>query len=649
MRPPIVFLFIAIIALGIASRHAGAYQHVANGGFEQGLDGWSVAPGTDASVVGLPEVAPAEGNAATRFVLGGAASIVRQRTNGALAAGTYTMTVQARTSSDARLALAVLPAGTNQQIEVANLRITPQWDEIGGTFTLIASAEVIVTLNLSGTPGALAYIDDVRLDGAAPVTLSATPLATSTSTPAAPLAEETAAPSPGASPTATATVAAVLDVIAPSLRNGGFESLDPAGLPFAWEKYGGVLSSNSAGRSGARSARLESATTATKWLHQAVTVHPKSWYAFDTWILHDDPAVASAFLRVSWYATSDASGASIDASDSTMRLDAPADGYRRLTTDAIQAPADARSARVRVMLAPVSASRASIVVDDAAWTETSAPPPTPSATPAALAPEAATPRETAAGSAARSSSRRSTSASGASARGGIVLPSATESTSIVINEVLYDADVADVPDPDAEWVELYNRGEVPIDVTGWALQDGRNIDVLAALTVPPHGFAIIAATAAFHDAHPEVAAPIVVLDGRIGNALGNDGDRLYLVDPAGRAVDAVSWGDDKAAFDPAVDDVPAGHSIERRVSGVDSDQAADFSDNERPSPGASFEAVGAKPRQQNSASTIDVLSGSGERNWDWLPWALVAASGAMCAGTLGWRTFSVVRDRVRHP
>jgi hypothetical protein len=82
---------------------------------------------------------------------------------------------------------------------------------------------------------------------------------------------------------------------------------------------------------------------------------------------------------------------------------------------------------------------------------------------------------------------------------------------------------------------------------------------------------------------------------------------------------------------------------------VDSDQAADFSDNERPSPGASFEAVGAKPRQQNSASTIDVLSGSGERNWDWLPWALVAASGAMCAGTLGWRTFSVVRDRVRHP
>lgn len=114
-------------------------------------------------------------------------------------------------------------------------------------------------------------------------------------------------------------------------------------------------------------------------------------------------------------------------------------------------------------------------------------------------------------------------------------------------------------------------------------------------------------------------------------------------------MDAVSWGADGSVLDPSVSDVPSGHSIERRSAGVDSDRAADFVDNQRPSPGASYEAAGANPKQRNGSGSVDILAGSGERDWSWLPWALVAVSGAACAATAGWRGVWFARDRLRRP
>jgi hypothetical protein len=111
-------------------------------------------------------------------------------------------------------------------------------------------------------------------------------------------------------------------------------------------------------------------------------------------------------------------------------------------------------------------------------------------------------------------------------------------------------------------------------------------------------------------------------------------------------VDAVSWGGDTSVFAPAADDVPSGHSLERRFAGVDSNRAADFVDSGRPSPGEAFEAVEGKPKPGMDGSSVEILAGSGARDWHWLSWALVAASAAACAGTVGWRAAAAVRERV---
>lgn len=652
MRPRFALPSLAVLAalsLVLLARApiAGAYQHVANGGFEQGLSGWIEVSGTTVMVVGADDTAPVEGSSSARIDLNGSDTILRYRIAGVLTTGSYTLSLATRSpSAGGAVSIMLLPDDMGQQhFDAAVGTATAEWTRIDGAVTIGQATEAAVTIRASGSAGAVVYIDDVRLNGAPPVTLMPTASATTT-LPSTVIAHGTASTGTP-TPTLTPTPSPFVDVISPALRNGGFEDLDAGGAPFAWGKYGGVLSSDARSHSGSRAARLDSATASTKWLHQTVIVQPGAWYAFDAWVLHGDAAVASAFLRVSWYTSADASGAAIDTADSTARLDVPSVEYRHLTTDAIAAPPDARSARVRVMLAPVSDAAASILVDDAAFYAVAPPPsdPTPVTTTAGVfEDETSPPSASGVERAPRSGARRASAASQA------FDPSQRSSAGkIILNEVLYDAD-SDVPDADAEWVELYNASDAPIDVGGWSLRDGASVDPLPPFVVPARAFAIVAASNAFRDAYPDVTAPVAILASRIGNALGNDGDRLYLVDAAGVAVDAVSWGNDADVLAPAVTDVPSGHSIERRIAGVDSDRATDFVDNERPSPGRAFEAVGgkSKPRIDGELS-VELLAGSGARNWDWLPWAFMAASAAACAGTVGWRVASTVRERVRQP
>ncbi len=651
MRPrftlPSIATFAALLLaalLGAPSTHA--HQHVANGGFEQGLTGWTFAPGAAIAVVGVAETAPAEGSSSAKIVLDGSGVTLRYRVADALAAGQYTLSVVARSpSAGVAVSIMLQPEGAGQaHFDVANGLATTEWTPFAGALTLDAPTEAIVTVRAEGSVGALVYIDDVRLDGAPPVTLIPTAVATTAPSPTV-AASKTITPlaavlSPTLVPTETPAPAA--EAIGPALRNGGFEALDAAGIPFAWEKYGGILSSDARSHSGLRAARLDSVTGSTKWLHQTVIVRPGAWYAFEAWVLHTDPGVASVFLRVSWYASADASGAAIAAADATERLTTPSHAYRYLTTDAIAAPPDARSARVRILLAPMSGAAASIVVDDAAFYSASAPPiePTPVTTPS-------TNRPVADASTASSERARQASVRLRAAGSRAFDPAQFGAGGIVINEILYDAD-SDVPDADAEWVELYNASDAAIDIAGWSLRDGASVDVLPQLVVSARGFAIVAASAAFRDAYPDVGAPVAILGGRIGNALGNDGDRLSLIDGTGAAVDAVSWGSDTSVFAPAADDVPSGHSLERLFAGVDSNRAADFMDNTHPSPGEAFEAIKGKPKPRIDGSSVEILSGSGARDWAWLPWALAAAAAATCAGTVGWRAVSIVRERMLH-
>ncbi|MEX2247318.1 MAG: lamin tail domain-containing protein [Dehalococcoidia bacterium] len=366
-------------------------------------------------------------------------------------------------------------------------------------------------------------------------------------------------------------------------------------------------------------------------MHQPVAIQPGDAYAFDAWILQDDPNVSSAFLRISWYASPDGTGAAVGSVDSLARLDAPAPAYRYLTTGAVAAPSEARSARVRVLLAPKSAARAAIYIDDASFGPTTAAPPPPSGLPAndAISP----------GVASRESSVLDTSRR---PRAAAVPEAPVPGVRVVINEVLYDS-IGEGSDADGEWVELYNAGDAPAQLAGWALEDNVGSKVLPGFLLGPGGFAVIAASASLL---PGIDS-VLPLSGRIGNGLGNDGDRVLLRDPSGALVDALSWGSDTSIFDPAADDVPAGHSLERRRPGVDTNAAGDFVDNESPSPGAPLPPHSSGPaRESRTGQPIDIIEAEGDSIQPFVL-GVIAASAAALVAAVGWRTFPALKSRLR--
>jgi hypothetical protein len=620
-------LLAAAIALAITAGPimpgASAHDFVSNGGFEHGTAGWHGANLTTFDSVGADVVAPVEGTRSARAVLSGHSFTIRQGSHVGAVRGTYEFRASVRTVSDqTRVAVRLLASGSVQLADIEVTRASNEWITVSTHVHLTGYDEVTVVIAGVGAPGDVVFVDDVRLGGAAPATMTAT----ATLTPL-PSATGTRTPTPTRTPTATPTVFAMTS----ALQNAGFEDVGEDGTIIGWRKYGGTLSSaTSPVRSGSRSARLESRSASTKWLYQPVSVAGETWYEFSAWVWQSDPAVASAFLRVSWYESSDASGRAIATDDSTSRLDQREAQFRWLTTGPIAAPATARSASLRIMLAPVSSAPATIFVDDA-WFERAGPPP----------PESV-PNNTVEGVSQSGSAGGTTRASRASrASAGEPLTIGSASGDIVINEVLYDS-IGEWPDADGEWVELYNRGDVAVDVAGWTLEDNRSSDVLPTLIIEPGGFGVVASTNRFFEAHADFRGPVVVLRGRIGNGLGNAGDRLYLKSPDGAVVDAISWGDDATVFDPPIPGVPAGHSIERAPAGRDTGRASDFVDNHSPTPGWGLEVGpdGAVVRDTRRG-TIDLIAAPEGRPW--LVWTLVGASVGALAVASGWRAYPLVR------
>jgi hypothetical protein len=162
---------------------------------------------------------------------------------------------------------------------------------------------------------------------------------------------------------------------------------------------------------------------------------------------------------------------------------------------------------------------------------------------------------------------------------------------IVINEVYYyvDPDHGDDgggPKSD-EWVELYNPNDFPVNLKKWALADDEKGETLTNRNVyiPAHGFAVLAKAAETwkHWSMPASAVKIEI-GGVIGD-LDNAGDKVVLKDSLGNEIDAVGWGDNQDVFNPAVDTVDEGNSIQRKPLGHDTDASLDWEEIEDPNPG----------------------------------------------------------------
>ena len=137
---------------------------------------------------------------------------------------------------------------------------------------------------------------------------------------------------------------------------------------------------------------------------------------------------------------------------------------------------------------------------------------------------------------------------------------------IVISEIMINAFVEEIGGNWGEWIEIYNKGVDPVDLTDWAIQDNFRTDVIDAAMCPggscimPAGACwLIAVTAVelqsefknyTNPNQPSVDANnTIFLGGRPGNGLANElangldkkGDRLVLQDDSGTVIDCYSW------------------------------------------------------------------------------------------------------------
>ena len=254
-----------------------------------------------------------------------------------------------------------------------------------------AKVRVVVVLK-EDIESTVIYLDDFSFSGpAAPSpTPSPSPPATETPSPgpiASPTPSPVASPSPTAVPTATevpstATPSPATPMPSAGLANAGFEEADGEGRPLGWRKYGGELRQSAVAKQEGRfAAAFTSRTTSTKWVFQTVTIEGGEAYVLSGYALKNDANVQGAYLRLSWYASPDGSGRAIDSVDSTIRLTDDSPGFRFLTTGPVLAPSEAASAKVRLMLDPLSEAGGKVYFDDISFEETVMPPPTQTAVP----------------------------------------------------------------------------------------------------------------------------------------------------------------------------------------------------------------------------------------------------------------------------
>jgi cardiolipin synthase len=132
--------------------------------------------------------------------------------------------------------------------------------------------------------------------------------------------------------------------------------------------------------------------------------------------------------------------------------------------------------------------------------------------------------------------------------------------SIIINEVMFDPFGSEV---EGEWVELFNPGAQPVDVTNWTLsdQDGGDVDfTFPELVFPVGGIALIHIcqgpnSTSFIDGKAEFFM------GKTSYLLPSTGDDVLLSNSTGATVDFMSYGQWNGAYvSPPPPDFPYTHS-----------------------------------------------------------------------------------------
>lgn len=686
---------------------ASADEVLSNGGFEDWAgdtpSGWSILNGTSHRA----DTRAVSGSAL--FVDGATEAIVRQIvTVGAGSALTVAVNASADAPTDVTVTVFALDDGfTAKGAQTSITRtiaagesFTPVTETIDLMPSWTAYAQITISARLAGPGPVAVYLDsasasEIAAAATATPTLSPTAEATPTTDGSEPTTTQTAStpkPGPTSTPTRAATTpptptptrkATAARTPTPTPRpqqtptptnpdaamtglvlNGDFEALDN-GKPAYWAKYGGEMGATGAAYGGKWAATLSSTTSSTKWLNQVVQVQSGKWYNLTANARAEN---ATAFLRVSWYSSTDGGGSQLDSTDGSATA---APEWATLETGAVEAPAEARSARVKLMLRPESGS-SRVLFDDVWLVETDAPPATPSPTTGnRTPPERGTTAQTPGHTSSRTDSSDGTSKP-ATPRAGTSKPRGTSAplslagahaavSPLRLSEFMSDPPQSGNDGPD-EWVELVNTSSAVVSTAGWHISDAKSADDIPAIDVPPGQYLVIAGKSASVDSDATV---VRVADGVIGNGLSNGGDVITLVMPSGESADSISYGSNTDVFEPPPPAPDAGMSLGNRDPHAD-EASENWAPTLKPSPGRpnTFEVTAVKPTPRGTApadAAKDATADSEARlltpqsahdspGLSTLDWALIAgmlSSVSLMAGVVGRRYFDTVWKRIR--
>ena len=168
---------------------------------------------------------------------------------------------------------------------------------------------------------------------------------------------------------------------------------------------------------------------------------------------------------------------------------------------------------------------------------------------------------------------------------------AQEAYDILIHEIMCDPEPV-VGLPASEYVELYNRTDLPINLAGWVFEHGNNRKTFPHTTIPPHGYLLLTKDSVL----TEYGSILQLFTS--GSSLTNIGARLTLRNSRNQIIHSVlyldrwyenSWKEE------------GGWSLEM----VDSDNPCGWDENWK----ASTDAAGGTPGRENSvkASNPDLI------------------------------------------
>lgn len=192
----------------------------------------------------------------------------------------------------------------------------------------------------------------------------------------------------------------------------------------------------------------------------------------------------------------------------------------------------------------------------------------------------------------------------------IVITQNIQRHQVVISEIMADPDPVVGTLPNAEYIELYNRTDKPIELSGWKIASGNNKATIQAGQIAPKSY-IVLCSAAQKATFEDMGVAVAHLNSL--PSLANSGALLVLTDEAGKTITFTHYSDDWYGADNFRKD--GGFSLER----IDNDNLHSSSLNWKPSqngnggtPGTVNSVAASNPDQVTPQLLAVSLSGLGQ-------------------------------------